>query len=67
MNDHARSTEICDHGYYLSHCALCLKRPGECDYGSCTEPATTSVETRAHGRTFERRPMCERHGPLATV
>jgi hypothetical protein len=52
---------ICDHGYYLTDCAMCAKLPGECDYGSCQKPATTSVETRAHGRVCEIRPMCEHH------
>lgn len=47
----------CNHGYWPHDCALCLKRPGECDYGSCTEPATERVGVR---------PMCARHAPDAT-
>lgn len=46
---------ICAHGYWLSDCALCLKRRGECDYGSCTEAAVGRVGV-------EQRPMCARHG-----
>lgn len=53
--------KICDHGYFLHDCALCQKDAGECDYGSCTEPATERVETVAHGRVCERRPMCAHH------
>lgn len=51
----------CDHGFWLADCALCAKLPGECDYGSCEEPATTSVATIAHGRAAKLRPMCSRH------
>jgi hypothetical protein len=58
---------ICDHGYYLTDCALCAKLPGECDYGSCQAPATTSVETRAHGRVCEIRPMCAHHARHAPI
>ncbi len=49
--------EVCNHGYWLHDCGLCLKRDGECDYGSCTEPVTTLV-VEDHGG---RRPMCVRH------
>lgn len=45
-------TALCNHGYFLHDCALCVKRPGECDFGSCEQPATCRVETR---------PMCDRH------
>jgi hypothetical protein len=55
------SATTCDHGYWLTDCAMCAKLPGECDYGSCQEPATTNVPTIAHGRVCEHRPMCERH------
>ena len=47
--------ELCNHGFYLDDCALCLKRPGECDYGSCTDVATTSEHNR---------PCCDRHAPV---
>jgi len=57
------TTLTCDHGYFKTDCALCEKRPGECDYGSCTEKTTTSVATlNARGVELERRPMCAKHG-----
>jgi hypothetical protein len=58
-------TLTCNHGLFLADCALCLKLPGECDYGSCTEPATGTVEyvDVKTGRVLERRPMCTRHRP----
>jgi hypothetical protein len=56
------SPTICNHGFWLTDCPLCLKRPGECDYGSCTASATASVATRdSVGRVVERRPMCAKH------
>jgi hypothetical protein len=57
-------TTVCDHGYWLHDCALCEKRPGECDFGSCTEQAVTRLETtNARGVVVERRAMCARHAP----
>lgn len=56
-------TLTCNHGYFTADCALCQKNPGECDYGSCVEPATTRTELyNGRGRLVEIRPMCARHG-----
>lgn len=52
-------THTCDHGYWLHDCAICEKRAGECDYGSCVQPATTSIVTK-----HEIRPMCSRHATV---
>jgi hypothetical protein len=58
----------CDHGYFLHDCALCVKRAGECDYGSCVEPAATSVPTfNARGIVVEHRAMCAHHYTYPTV
>lgn len=46
----------CNHGFFLHDCALCEKRPGECDYGSCTEPATVRLVVPKDPRA-----LCEHH------
>lgn len=62
-------TRVCPHGFYnhaaahhINQCAICRHDEGQCDYGTCQEPATTTVETIAHRRIIEHRPMCRRHG-----
>lgn len=56
--------DTCNHGYFATDCALCVKRPGECDHGSCTAPAVRRVEVRTlSGRLIEARPMCHAHAP----
>lgn len=49
--------QVCIHGYWLTQCATCDKREGECDFGSCTEPAAMTVLYDG----YERRPMCADH------
>lgn len=34
---------------------------GDCDYGSCVEPAVTLVDCYAFGRVTEQRPACAKH------
>lgn len=46
----------CNHGHRLEECAMCEKRAGECDYGSCTRPAVEVIRG-AH----EARATCPRH------
>jgi len=40
----------CNHGYWLTDCALCVKREHECDYGSCTAEAAILVLGAREGR-----------------
>lgn len=49
---------LCNHGFWLKDCALCAKDSGECDWGSCTAPATGVVDLER-----ERRRACARHAP----
>jgi hypothetical protein len=49
------------HGLTALECGICVKLNGECDFGDCTDPATTRSAQ-------QRRPMCERHqGLLARI
>lgn len=45
----------------VARCPLCHKLPGDCDFGSCCEPATTAVQT-SH-ETLER--QCDRHAAVS--
>jgi hypothetical protein len=51
----------CDlHG--VRDCPICFKHDGECDYGSCTNTATTTVPCyNDKGRIVENRPACPKH------
>lgn len=42
-------------------CNVCCHHEGECDYGSCHEPATQLVDCYAYGKLAERRAACSRH------
>jgi hypothetical protein len=54
--------QLCNHGYFPTDCALCLKREGECDYASCERPATMVLQG-----VFESRPACADHAPKMIV
>lgn len=56
------SPAVCNHGHWLSHCAMCLKRENECDYGSCAAAATSVVRS-----SIECRRTCDAHAPIITV
>jgi hypothetical protein len=49
-------TTLCNHGYFMHDCAICLKRDDECDYGTCTAKAV-AVAKGSH----ESRRSCLRH------
>jgi len=39
-------TYRCDHGHMIKECLVCIKMPNECDWGSCTRKATTTIDKR---------------------
>lgn len=60
MIGRSRAVSLCNHGYFLHDCAICEKRPGECDFGSCQRRATTLVVAG-----LQKRPMCAGHAELS--
>jgi hypothetical protein len=56
IHEHERCTL---HGQHC--CRVCCRHDGDCDYGSCVEPAVTLVDCCGYGRVVERRPACAKH------
>lgn len=52
---------LCNHGYFLADCAICEKRDGECDYGSCEADASGRVVFIRLNRVVDSRPCCNAH------
>ena len=48
----------------ISNCLMCHRHPGQCNFGSCVEVATTLVTSPV---TNERRRMCESCADLAEL
>ncbi|TMC10545.1 MAG: hypothetical protein E6J41_08000 [Chloroflexi bacterium] len=48
----------------ISDCPICHRHPGQCNFGSCVEVATTLVTSPV---TNEVRPMCEQCAALAEL
>ena len=61
---------VCAHGYWLAECVLCRKRPGECDFGSCTKPFVVTFKFGVERRNCcaaHVRPMIQTSAPRAIV